>query len=239
MLSADTSLCQHHGIYYTDWLKTVASQLSPRTYFEIGTRDGGSLMQINVTSVAVDPNFAITHDVIGAKPSCLLVQKTSDDFFASCSLRDILGGQVDLAFLDGMHLYEYLLRDFINTEKHCGSNSCIVMHDCLPTEYWMTPRIENIGMAWTGDVWKVPLLLSKWRPELQIHYFDCPPTGLVAITNLDRSSTVLEEKYFHIIEDYQESANDEASLREFLAGIRIKTTINNMHIEQLAKWFWF
>ena len=41
-------------------------------------------------------------------------------------------GQVLVAFIDGMHLAEYALRDVINTERYCHAASVIVVDDVLP-----------------------------------------------------------------------------------------------------------
>ena len=41
---------------------------------------------------------------------------------------------MDFAFIDGMHLFEFALRDFMNLERHCTPQSVIMVHDCYPTE---------------------------------------------------------------------------------------------------------
>ena len=46
-----------------------------------------------------------------------MVQSTSDDFFARPDAAEVLGGvPLDLAFIDGMHQFEYALRDFMHLE---------------------------------------------------------------------------------------------------------------------------
>ena len=62
-----------------------------------------------------------------------LVRTTSDEFFNRRHPFAHLAGQpVDLAFIDGMHLSEFALRDFINTEKFCHAGSVVVFDDMLP-----------------------------------------------------------------------------------------------------------
>ena len=39
---------------------------------------------------------------------------------------------VDLVFIDGLHLFEFALRDFFNAEAWCSRTSTIVLHDCVP-----------------------------------------------------------------------------------------------------------
>src|SRR5687768_9949099 len=108
-----------NGENYLVLLKTLHTLLKPRTYLEIGAEVGISLSLAECASVAVDPAFRLTKDVIRSKPSLHLYQTTSDAFFRSFDPIGILGDKIELAFLDGMHLYEFLLRDFMNTERYC------------------------------------------------------------------------------------------------------------------------
>ncbi len=167
-------------------------------------------------------------DVIGAKPVCLMYQMTSDNFFAEYDPKALLGDVLYTAFLDGMHLYEYLLRDFYNTEKHCHQKSLIILHDCLPGTFEMTNREHKPAMLnkrytnyWTGDVWKMLPILKKYRPDLKIAYIDCPPTGLAVISNCDPMSAVLETNYLSIVEEFKESKEDLDKLKQFLSSIEI------------------
>ena len=68
--------------------------------------------------------------------------QTSDAFFASHDLGSELGGvPVDLAFIDGMHHFEYALRDFTNLERFCTRVSVILIHDCYPFDRETAERI--------------------------------------------------------------------------------------------------
>jgi hypothetical protein len=51
-------------------------------------------------------------------------------------------------------------------------------------------------------VWKVVDILLKCRPDLRIVMFDAIPTGLIAVTNLDPSSTILRDQYFSLVQSY-------------------------------------
>ena len=62
-----------------------------------------------------------------------LIKATSDDVFAGDNPLAHFGGvPVDLAFIDGMHLSEFALRDFINIEPFMADTGVIVIDDVLP-----------------------------------------------------------------------------------------------------------
>jgi capsular polysaccharide biosynthesis protein len=216
------------GVNYIDYLADLVIAKKAVRYLEVGTNFGSSLAPINCASIAVDPQFRLSLEVIGKKPTCMFFQMTSDDFFATHDPAQLLGGKLDVAFLDGMHLYEYLLRDFIATEKHCHNNSLIILHDCVPPTFEMTnrnfrPAVLNPNYLnyWTGDVWKIMPLLLKYRPDLKVAYVDCPPSGLVIISNCDPTSTILSDNYEEIVNEYLESNNDLNKLTNFVASIAL------------------
>jgi hypothetical protein len=192
---------RHGGIRYLEFIKFLAQQIQPSSYFEIGTRTGASLGQVDCDAICVDPAFAVGTNVIKKRQRSFFFQMTSDDFFASYDVKQFFPKGIDLAFLDGMHQFEFLLRDFINAEKACRPDSVIFLHDCLPFSKNITARIQTPG-AWAGDVWKVLPILKKFRPDIKIVMFDCPPTGLVACTNLDPNSSVLSEVYDQVVAKY-------------------------------------
>jgi hypothetical protein len=199
------------GEEYISFLTRLHASFNPSTYFEIGVQFGTSLKIARCDSIAVDPVFVCDADVIGRKPACHFFQQTSDSFFESKSPIEILGGPIDFAFLDGLHWFDFLLRDFINTEQHCSANSLIVLHDCLPPGFYMTSRDINDANHpqsafqgwWSGDVWKMVPTLQRHRPDLDIKVIDCAPTGLVIVSGLDPKSTVLASQYASIIEEFE------------------------------------
>ncbi len=105
-------------------------------------------------------------------------------------------------FIDGMHLFEYVLRDFINIEKRCASkDSFIVLHDTVPRDKVTSERNRTTNF-WTGDVFKIILILKKYRPDLKIYNADAAPTGLTIVSNLDSSSDILFNNYEKIVNEY-------------------------------------
>jgi hypothetical protein len=107
---------------YLPLLERLHEHLRPRTYVEIGVAAGHSLGRARPSTriVGIDPNPTISDPVV--RKSSRIFELTSDEFFDQHDLCSELGGlPVDLAFIDGMHLFEYALRDFINVEAHCHS----------------------------------------------------------------------------------------------------------------------
>jgi hypothetical protein len=119
---------------------------------------------------------------------------------------------VDLAFIDGMHHFEYALRDFMNLERFSNSASTILIHDCLPIDETTADR-ERSTDVWSGDIWRLILLLREWRPGLQVAVIDSGPTGLGLVRGLDPTSSVLRDHYDEIVAQYislpYRGANDE------------------------------
>jgi hypothetical protein len=200
----------HSGINYIAFLTGLGQALNPQAYFEIGTNTGLSLKAFPCDALCVDPIFQVEHDIFQKRKRLFCFQMTSDEFFRQHTIRHFLPAGPDIAFLDGMHRFEYLLRDFINTERECHTRSVILLHDCLPINERMAERMPRIDEkeavetrgCWTGDVWRMLLILRKYRPDLRLLILDCPPTGLVACTRLDPGSDVLSQNYHAIIDEF-------------------------------------
>ncbi len=181
------------GVDHYEVLARIHSFVKPRTYVEIGIRKGLSfaLAKTAAVSVGIDPAPDLQ---ITPQPGARIFQMTSDAFFAQHNLAEELGrNPVDLAFIDGMHLFEFALRDFANLERFCAPTSTILVHDCYPLDQ-VTAARERTTQVWSGDVWKLIICLKKYRPDLRIRTVDVPPTGLAIIRGLDRRSTILTSR---------------------------------------------
>jgi hypothetical protein len=184
-------------------LEQLHQCLAPRTYLEIGVSMGMSMSLSRTRSIGVDPFYAIRRQV---RCDLQLVRASSDEFFASEGALEHFGGRpVDLAFIDGMHLAEYALRDFINTERHAHPASVIVLDDMLP-------RVDVEGLrdrrgavshgSWAGDVYKILDALRTLRPDLVCLEVDTTPTGTVVVLLPDSSSTTLTAAYDDLVGAY-------------------------------------
>jgi hypothetical protein len=182
------------GPHYRDVLATIHRRLAPTAYLEIGVETGQTLALATSAEVAVGVDPADQPLETRIPPGARVVRLTSDDFFARYSRHDVFGERrVDLAFIDGMHLFEYALRDFLNCERWCDPWSTIVMHDCLPIMPVAAER-ERRTRFWVGDTWKAVVALARRRPDLKIRTILAPPSGLVVIRRLNPTSTRLSEE---------------------------------------------
>ena len=103
-------------------LAIAHAMLKPHSYVEIGCRNGHSLSLARCPSVAIDPAFSHTCPLLAPTR---FFRETSDDFSAPPNVAEILKQPLDLAFIDGMHLVEFALRDFMNLEQHAAQHAVI------------------------------------------------------------------------------------------------------------------
>ena len=185
-------------------LKALHDQLRPRTYLEIGVHIGMSLTLSRAASIGIDPFFKLTREV---NCDLHLVRATSDEFFArKHPLAHFEQPVIDLAFIDGMHLAEYALRDLINVERYAHAASVIVLDDMLPRNVPEAARDRKgagrQGRAWAGDVYKVIAALRELRPDLLCLEVDTERTGTVVLLLPNPSSRVLLDAYDDLVERY-------------------------------------
>lgn len=178
------------GEDYLRVLARVHRELRPPTYLEIGVARGDSLELVSpaTRAIGIDPAPRLRHP-LGALQS--VFTETSDEFFARHDVVAELGGRrVHMAFIDGMHHFDFALRDFMHLEPLCDTHSLIWVHDCYPLDERTGAR-EQGTRFWSGDVWRLIVLLKKYRPDLAVHTIGAPPTGLGLITRLDPESRTL------------------------------------------------
>ena len=199
------------------FLRDLHARLRPRNYLEIGVNDGRSLTLSRVPSIGIDPAFKITTPL---RCDLHLAKATSDDFFARPDpirhlqsgrnpLRNLRRGRplfdgwrggttLDLAFIDGMHLFEYALRDFINVERYSRWSTVIVLDDMLPRDVDEAAR-DRHTTEWAGDVYKLVGVLREHRPDLTVLTVDTSPTGVAVVLGADPVSRVLPARMDELV----------------------------------------
>lgn len=189
-------------MYYLNFLSQLHERLNPQTYLEIGIRNGGSLALSSCRSVAIDPAFSITSQL---NCDVALFRTSSDEYFARPDPLEPTGGKpFEFSFIDGLHLFEFALRDFINAERHFSANGMLIFDDMLPRSVDEAARVRHTT-AWTGDVYPILAVFEQYRPDLSVVPVDTSPTGLLMITGLDPTSTVLADNYAQILLEHRHS----------------------------------
>lgn len=123
----------------------LSKKINP-AYLEIGCASNTLFDSVPVLSkVGVDPASGGT------------VRATSDRFFESNESR------FDVIFIDGLHTYDQVRRDILNSIACLNDGGCIALHDMLPRN-WIEHHVPVLTLPsdpWTGDVWKVAFELAR------------------------------------------------------------------------------
>jgi SAM-dependent methyltransferase len=187
---------------YLDVLARVHARLAPRRYLEIGVGHGRSLALARCPAVAIDPEPRIGRPL---DRTVRLYRETSDDFFEQHAAETLADGPPDLVLIDGMHLFEFALRDFIQVERHAAPGTLVAVDDIFPNHPAQAERRRRTRV-WTGDVWKLHACLREHRPDLTLLALDTEPSGLLLVAGLDPRNRVLARRYNPILSQFQGSA---------------------------------
>jgi SAM-dependent methyltransferase len=192
---------------YLEALKKVHEDLNPRFYFEIGVRFGHSLALARCPAIGIDPAPEIAVEL---PPGAQIVKATSDAYFESSPHI----GTMDFAFIDGMHLFEFVLRDFMNIERLASPTSLVALDDIFPNHVRQALRVRETR-GWTGDVWKIVPCLRQARPDLILLPINTSPTGLLLIAGLAPENTALRGSYNPIVSRFLGPNFEEPTLDVF------------------------
>ncbi len=126
----------------TDLINVLCRAINAQSYLEIGCNT-------DVVFSNVDCPYKI-----GVDPACGGNRRmTSDEFFFTNTEK------FDVVFIDGLHYYEQVKKDYENAMRCLNPGGFIVFHDMLPlVEKWaVVPVPENLQEygCWTGDVWRM------------------------------------------------------------------------------------
>lgn len=157
-----------------EFLAQLHALLQPRGYLEIGVQNGHSLALAQCPAIGVDPA-----PLRAAAPNEQIFAMTSDDFFATHPLLP----PIDLVYIDGMHLFEYALRDFLGAVRHSNERTVIVFDDVLPYNAAIAAREQPAG-DWAGDVWKMIHIMDEYVACQEL-LVDVTPTGALVVWDWD------------------------------------------------------
>jgi hypothetical protein len=139
----------------TELINNLIEKNNYTNYLEIGVNSpaqpGYNWAGIKIpVKHGVDPNVDTTF------------RMTSDEFFENS-----INQKYDIIFIDGLHIFEQVYKDIINSVNALNDNGIIVVHDCNPVTE-ITQRRIRVSDAWHGDVWKAIVKLRVENPELDI-----------------------------------------------------------------------
>ena len=151
------------NFYRWDMIEFLQSKKQFKNYLEIGCDQDQLFSKINIENkIGVDP-------VSGGN-----TRKSSDDFFSTNKIN------FDLVFIDGLHEYDQVKKDILNSLKFLNPNGIILVHDCLPSSM-SKQAVPRYRMSWNGDVWKA---IVDLRCEKNIEIFTCEiDQGIAIIQN--------------------------------------------------------
>ena len=127
-----------------DLINHVIEKNKYNKYLEIGCHNNDVFDQIRIKKIGVDP-------ISGGN-----FRGTSDKFFEQNT------SNFDCIFIDGLHEYDQVKKDILNSIKFLNKNGIIILHDCLPPSitHQSVPRTRY---SWNGDVWKAIVEARTWR----------------------------------------------------------------------------
>ena len=182
-------------IHYLHVLFSIHKNFNPISYLEIGVRNVDSLALAQNFGLGIDPNPTIK---VSLEKNIKIYQTTSDDFFNQIKSNEI---EIDFAFIDGMHLFEFALRDFINIEKYSNKKTIVAIDDIYPTKKEQADRLRHTQI-WTGDIWKLFYCLKKYRKDLKLIPINTSPTGLLLVYGLNPNDKTLINNYEQITNSF-------------------------------------
>ncbi len=124
-------------------INNLLNKTSEKKYLEIGCDLNQVFNKVNAKyKIGVDP-------LRGGNRRC-----TSDIFFKKNSEK------FNVIFIDGLHEYNQIRKDVINSLKFLKNDGYIVIHDLIPRD-WLEEHIPRLNSTWCGDVWKISFDLMK------------------------------------------------------------------------------
>ena len=154
-----------------DLIKYLHSKYNFKSYLEIGCDKDQLFSKISIK------------DKIGVDPySGGNLKKTSDEFFNDNKLK------FDCVFIDGLHIYNQVKNDILNSLKSLNNNGFVLVHDCLPSTL-SSQAVPRYKMVWHGDVWKA---IVDLRRDENLEIFTCLADSGIAIIQKKKNSHILK-----------------------------------------------
>jgi len=163
------------GTHSSRRINALAARMRAERYLEVGVAGGDTFLAVATPErTAVDPAFRFDWQALQDPPRTRFHPLTSDAFFA---LRKPGDPRYDLVFLDGLHVFPQIFRDFCSTLTATHDRALIVIDDTVPSDVYSSltnpraaqrfrRRAGGRGGAWHGDVYKLVFAIHDFFPLL-------------------------------------------------------------------------
>ena len=154
-----------------DLVKYLIDKYKYTDYLEIGCDQDQLFSKVQIQNkIGVDP-------VSGGN-----VRKTSDDFFKDNNRK------FDIVFIDGLHTYQQVKKDILNSINCLNNNGVILVHDCMPDSL-SKQAVPRYRMLWNGDVWKA---IVDLRQDENLEIYTCEMDQGIGVIRNKKNSSILE-----------------------------------------------
>ena len=159
------------NFYRWDLIEYLIKKNNYKNYLEIGCDKNQLFSKVNIgNKIGVDP-------VSGGN-----VRKTSDDFFKENK------SSFDIVFIDGLHTYEQVKKDILNSVNCLLDEGIILVHDCMPDSLGKQ-AVPRYKMQWNGDVWKA---IVDLRQQENLEIYTCEIDQGIGVISKKKNTSILK-----------------------------------------------
>ena len=159
------------NFYRWDLIDYLIKKNNYKNYLEIGCDKNQLFSKVNIDNkIGVDP-------VSGGN-----VRKTSDDFFKENK------SSFDIVFIDGLHTYEQVKKDILNSVNCLLDEGIILVHDCMPDSLGKQ-AVPRYKMQWNGDVWKA---IVDLRQQENLEIYTCEIDQGIGVISKKKNTSILK-----------------------------------------------
>ena len=157
--------------YRWDLIRYLINKNDYKNYLEIGCDQNQLFSKIEIENkTGIDPESGGN------------IKTTSDDFFLSNT------GKFDIIFIDGLHIYEQVKKDILNSINCLNDGGIVLVHDCMPDSL-AKQAVPRFKMKWNGDVWKA---IVDLRQNKDLDIYTCEMDEGIGIIKKNKNSEILK-----------------------------------------------
>ena len=157
--------------YRWDLIRYLINKNDYKNYLEIGCDQNQLFSKIEIENkTGVDPESGGN------------IKTTSDDFFSTNTKK------FDIIFIDGLHIYEQVKKDILNSINCLNDGGIVLVHDCMPDSL-AKQAVPRFKMKWNGDVWKA---IVDLRQNKDLDIYTCEMDEGIGIIKKNKNSEILK-----------------------------------------------